>query len=474
MVLTFILQAVIVDIMIKNSENIAKKSAKYAVSLEYGDLSVNVIHETKRRLIDSFGCALGAYNSEPGKIARIIGQKVQSDYGSTLFGTRGKTTPELAAFATGILFRYLDYNDTYLSKEPAHPSDNISAALAVAEAENANGRELITAIVLGYEIQCRFCDAASLRARGWDHVGYVSIASAILSGKLMNMDKQKMEHAIALSITPNVTLRQTRIGELSMWKGCAAANAARNGVFAAMLALGGMTAPCEIFEGERGFFNQVTGPFELDTDNFGGKKYGFKIIDTYIKYYPSEYHSQAGIEAALLLRDKIKINNIKEINIETYDACVDIIAGEKEKWNPQTRETADHSLPYCAAVALIDGKVGLEQFSEQRIKDPDLQKFLSKIKVERNLEHNKQYPKAFPCLIEIKNSIGETFSQTVTYPKGHPENPLSDKELEEKFITLNNGLIKTDRVKEIFDTIWDLENVNNISTIMKLFNLTEK
>ena len=454
--------------MVKKSETISQNLAEYASSLEYKDLSEDVIHEVKRRLIDSFGCALGAFESQPAQAARAMGKRGTSSDGSTLWGTAYQSTPDLAAFVNGVLVRYLDFNDTYLSKEPAHPSDNISSALAVAEREKTDGKALITAIVLGYEVQCRFCDAASLRSRGWDHVGYVSLASSILSSRLMNLEKEKIEDAIALSIVPNITLRQTRVGELSMWKGCAAANAARNGVFAASLAKEGMTGPSEIFEGEKGFFNQVTGPFDLDISAFGKKGKNFKILETYIKYYPSEYHSQAGVEAALKLRNKVKIGDIEEVNIETYDACVDIIAGEKEKWSPKTRETADHSLPYCVAVALYDGKVGLDQFSEERIQDSDLQSFLNKIKVKRNKEHNKQYPESFPCLIEIKSKSGEIFSETVSYPKGHPNNPLSDREVEEKFEILNEGRVKGDKVKKLFSNIWNLENLKDMKDLSAL------
>lgn len=457
--------------MDKETSSISQKIAEYADSIKFEDLPEEVIHEVKRRLIDSLGCAIGAYEGEPGKIARMVCQRVRHASGASLWGTGLKTLPELAAFSNGILVRYLDYNDTYLSKEPGHPSDNISAGIAVAEFAKADGKALIVSIILGYETQCRLCDAASLRSRGWDHVCYVSISSALLASKLMNMDQKGMTHAIALSLAPNIPLRQTRVGILSMWKGCAAANAARNGVFAAILAKNGMTGPAEIFEGEKGLFNLVSGPFELDIEGFGGRDGDFKILDTYIKYFPSEYHSQTGIEACLELREKVRIEDIEEINIETYDACVDIIAGEEEKWRPKTRETADHSLPYCVAVALYDGKVGLEQFSEERIKDPKLWPILSKIKVKRNQEHNKQYPEAFPCLIEIKSKTGEIFSRIIAYPKGHPKNPLSDREVEGKFKTLSNRLIKSDRQDKIIDLVWKLDKVKDIKDLIKLIKI---
>ncbi len=450
---------------------LAQRLARYVASVDYSSLSSQVVHEVKRRMLDSLACAYGAYDSKPARIARSLAEMAMPPRGSTLIGAGTKTTPDLATFANGTLFRYLDYNDTYLSKEPAHPSDNVPAALAVAEFRKSHGKALIIAIVLGYEIHCRLCDAASLRARGWDHVSYVSIAVAVLASKLLGLDEEKTTHAIALAINPNITLRQTRVGELSMWKGCAAANASRNGVFATLLAKEGMTGPTPIFEGEKGFFNQVTGPFELSPENFGGEKSDFKILETYIKYYPSEYHSQAAVEAALELRKEVHWEEIEKISVQTYDACVDIIAGEEEKWRPETRETADHSLPYCIAVALMDGKVGLEQFDEERIHDPTLRNLIQKVTVVRNPEHTKQYPEAFPCLIEIETKGGRTFSKMVTYPKGHPRSPLTDQEIENKFTGLSLGLLSLERQREISDAVWRLEDFDDVGEFMKLLSV---
>ena len=161
-----------------------KQLANYICGLRYEHLPLPVVHEVKRRLIDSLACAYGAFHSNPGRITREIAREVTARKGATLWATVDNTTPDMAAFANGTLVRYLDFNDTYLSKEPAHPSDNIAAAIAVAEAEHLSGKELITAIVLAYEIQCRLCDAASLRKRGWDHVTYGSFSVAGLASKL--------------------------------------------------------------------------------------------------------------------------------------------------------------------------------------------------------------------------------------------------------------------------------------------------
>src|SRR5256714_2631299 len=247
---------------------LATRLAKYAVGLTFDKLTPEAVHETKRRFIDSFATAVGAMPAEAYHIARKCALRVCGDPGASVLGG-GRTSPEWATFVNGLLIRYLDFNDTYLSKEPAHPSDNLAPVLAVGEAVGDGGRDLITAAVLAYEIQCRFCDAASLRAHGVDHVTYGAVSSAVAAGKLMGLDEPQLTHAVGIAGVCNVALRQTRSGELSEWKGCAFANAARNGVFAALLGAEGMTGPAPIFEGGLGLMKLVAGPFQLG--ELGGK-----------------------------------------------------------------------------------------------------------------------------------------------------------------------------------------------------------
>src|SRR6266849_7809507 len=236
---------------------LAHQLAKYACELKFEDLSKEVLHEVRRRVTDSLGCALGAWNEEPCAIARKVASEFSAKNGATIIGTAHKAPPDWAAFANGCCIRYFDYNDTYLSKEPAHPSDNISAALAIAESLGANGRELITAIALAYEVQCCFCDAASIRARGWDHVTYGTFSTALDCARLMNLDRKKTRHAVNIAGVAGAAMRQARVGELSHWKGVAFATAARHGVYSALLARAGMTGPGPIFEGQMGFEKQL-------------------------------------------------------------------------------------------------------------------------------------------------------------------------------------------------------------------------
>jgi len=446
--------------------NIAEKLSDYSYSINFENLPKEVIHEVKKRVIDSLGCAMGAFNSKPCKIARDVANLYSGKFAATILGTKNKSSVSLASFSNCAMVRYLDFNDTYLSKEPAHPSDNICAALAIAEAENSSGKELITAIVLGYEIQCRLCDAASLRSKGWDHVTYGAFSTSLMASKLMKLPKTKIVHALGLAGTPNIALRQTRVGELSMWKGCAFANSAIGGIFAAMLAREGMTGPAPIFEGEKGFMKQVTGPFKI---SFDGRFKRFKIMDTYIKKYPAEYHSQASIESALKLRKELdNINNIKSIDVEIYKAAVDIIGGEKEKWNPKTKETADHSLPYIIGAALIDGTIDLSSFTSKRINDKKLRSLVQKVAVRENKDFTKQYPKSFPQKIIINLKSGKRISSELAYPHGHPKNPMTDQEVENKFRGLSKGLLPQKQMDDVLKKLWNLEKIKNLKDLISM------
>src|SRR5881296_4349363 len=292
-------------------KTLAHQLADYACALRFEDLSKDVVHEVKRRVLDSLGCAIGAWKEEPCAIARKVASDFSAKQGATIVGANHKAPPDWSAFANGCCIRYFDYNDTYLSKEPAHPSDNIAAALAAAESVGATGRALITAIALGYEVQCRFCDAASIRARGWDHVTYGAFSTALASAKLMKLDPKKARHAVNIAGVAGAAMRQARVGELSHWKGVAFATAARHGVFSALLARAGMTGPGPIFEGQMGFEKQLG----VSLGNVGEKfavpfaktDHGpaSMILKTSIKNWPAEYHSQSAIEAALSLRKQI-------------------------------------------------------------------------------------------------------------------------------------------------------------------------
>jgi 2-methylcitrate dehydratase len=452
---------------------LAERLADYVHSINYNNIPESVVHETKKRIIDSLGCGIGAFNEAPVKISRKVAEAARDVRGSTLFGTRKKTTPDLAGFVNGIMVRYFDYNDTYLSKEPAHPSDNIGPCFSVAESERATGKQLLLSIILAYEIQCRLCDAADIRHRGWDHVCYGLPSTALAAGKLMSLSSKEMTQAVNLALNSHITMRQVRAGELSMWKGCSFANAARNGVFSALLAREGMTGPSPIFEGEMGFFKQVSGSFEMNIDDFGGRNGSFRIAETYLKFFPAEIHSQTSIWAALEARKEIeKPEDVVSVEIASHEAGYTILGKDPEKWNPLTKETADHSLPYIVGMALLDGRIDNSTYSEKKFRDPKILEFLKKITVIEDKTLSSIYPEAVANRITVQLSSGKTVSKQVEYHKGHPKNPMSDGDVEEKFERLTRKYLAKNRARRILDAVWDLEKSKDISKVISMMNLS--
>jgi 2-methylcitrate dehydratase len=455
------------------AQALAERFARYAAKLRFEDLPAPVVHEAKRRFIDSLATAVGAMDADAYAIAKRCALRVQGDRKVTLFGG-GTSDVEWATFVNGLLIRYLDYNDTYLSLEPAHPSDNLAPVLAVGESVGAAGKALITAAVLAYEIQCRLCDAASLRKHGIDHVTYGAISSAVAACKLMELNVTQTVHAIGLAGVCNVALRQTRSGELSMWKGCAFANAARNGVFAALLAAEGLTGPAPIFEGDLGFMKLVTRE-RFSVARLGGEDGSdapFIMPQTYIKFWPAEYHSQSAIDAALQLRPEVgDVKRVKAIDIYTFEAAYDIIGKYPEQWRPQTRETADHSLPYCTAVALMDGEVTDWQFEHDRFTEPDILDLVAKVKIHRDDALTARYPKGIPNRLVVTLDDGRQLVREVEFPRGHAGNPMTDAEVEAKFRTLVEPRYGRERVEKILKACWELDKLQTAGALTKLLEV---
>ncbi len=453
--------------------SLAKDLSDYAYGLRYSDLGSRTILEAKKRVVDALGCAIGAYNAEPVKAARAYATRVVPGGTSTLLGTRAKATPDVAAFVNGLMIRYFDFNDTYLSKEPAHPSDNLGATLSVAESEGASGKDLLLATVLAYEVQCRLCDAADIRHRGWDHVCYGLVSSSLAAGKLMGLDRARLEQGVNIALNSHIAMRQVRAGALSMWKGASFSNAARNAVFSAMLAREGMSGPSPIFEGEMGFFKQVSGPFRLDVPGFGRRKKGFKLDETYLKYYPAEYHAQTAVWASLALSGQVgDPEDIESVEVLTHEAGFAILGKDPEKWRPATKETADHSLPYMVGVALLDGKLDNSSYEEDRMRDSRLLGFLDKISVKEDKRLTALYPKkGMGNRVTVRMRSGESLAEEVIVPKGHPLNPMDRSEVELKFDGLVGRYMPKGRRRALLSALWGLDLVKETEDLLPLLEV---
>lgn len=451
---------------------LVRRLANYAHRLSFKDLPIEVIHEVKRRILDSLGCAYGALHSTPGRIVQRLGGAIPIRKGATLWGTPYRTTPEMAAFVNGSLVRYLDFNDTYLSKEPAHPSDNIPACLAIGEVTHTGGKDVILAIVIAYELQCRLCDAAALRPLGWDHVTYGAFSTALATSKLLKLSPETTAHALSLAGVTAGALRQTRVGEVSSWKACAFANAARNGVFATLAAQQGMTGPLDVFEGEKGFMRVISGQFSLP--RLGGEQGApFKILDTYIKPYPVEYHAQSAVEAAFQIRRMMRgseghfdVASIATIEAISFDVAIEIIGRDPQKWQPKTRETADHSLPYCVAVALSDGGVSPQSFSPKRLADKQLHDLVQKVRVIEEPEFTARYPEAMSTRLRVVTVKGREYVAQVDYAPGHPRRPLSDQGIELKFHRQADRKIGKHSANRLIARVWELEKMKDVGSLI--------
>ena len=445
--------------------NKANQIANYVLSVKKESLEKEVVHEVKRRILDSFACGIGAYDSKVSKILWKACSKVKSNLGAQLLGRKKIVFYEEAAFYNGSLIRYMDFNDTYLSLEPAHPSDNIGPLISCAQAYEKSGLDLILAIALSYEIQCRLCDSASLRAKGIDHVTYGPFSVASGAATLMDMEQEELENALNIAGVCNIATRQTRVGEMSMWKACAFASAARAGLFAARLGKEGMTGPASIFEGSKGFETLISGPINLKLPDIG--KPPRSILETYIKPYPVEYHAQSAVDAAVTLhKEGLKIDQIQDITIFTHSAAYEIIGSEPEKWRPTSKETADHSLPYCTAIALRDGDVNNESFEKRNFRDSNLIRFLKKIKVIEDPKYTADYPHSFGNRLEINFFDGKKIIKEALHPLGHPKNPMSDEDIFNKWRKLAEPLLPKDQIEKQIEKVMHLEKLNELGDLL--------
>ena len=455
------------------SDRITRLLAGYASSVAADGLPEETVHEVKRRVLDSIGVAVAGLDGDAPAAARAYAADLPDPNGATIWGSALRANPEVAGFANGVAVRYLDFNDTYLSREPLHPSDVIAPLMALAEWRDRPANDLLAAIATAYEVSVTLCDAASLRAHGWDHVNYIGIGVACAAGQLLRLPVERIEHAISIATVPHAAMRETRAGELSMWKGAAAANAARNAVFATLLAEKGMTGPARPFEGEMGFVRQLLDGQGFDDEALSRLEANApprRILDTHIKFWPVEYHAQSAVDAALqlpqgLLRDS---DRIKSIEIDTFDAAYQIIAKDPEKWDPKTRETADHSLQYIVVAALLDGEVTSRTFEPERFRDPRTLDILKeRVTVREDPELSAGYPEGIPNRITVTTTGGDREVREVRHPRGHARNPMTDEEVVAKYRANVEGRLGAERAATVERLAWELGREGSLRELMQ-------
>ena len=451
-------------------ETITARMSRWAAGLQYSNLSQDAVYQAKRFLLDSLGCALGGYQQHDVKIALQVLDEVAGPGAATVIGTGKRIDPVSASLANALMIRCMDYNDIYWKQDPSHPSDIFPAAIACCERVSSGGKELIVGLVLGHEFEMRFCEAAfpGIRERGWHHATLTAFVSPIVAGRALHLPWEKIQHAIGISASRHCTLGAVTAGKLTMMKNTVDPMATQSGVFAALLAEKDYSGPEHVVDGKEGL-THVFGPdwkLNLLTDGLGDS---WRITQCGMKAFPTEALTHTPISAVL---DLVKTNDLRpeqveKIQIRSLARAADILS-DPSKYDPHTKETADHSLPYVIAAALVERQVTPVQFTMEKIMDPKIRAQLQKIEVVADPEIEKVFPALQRVVVNIQTTDGRSFSKQLDYPKGDPRNPLTDQEVEEKFAALADGVLSEDAQKRVKDAVWNLERVRSVSELMAL------
>lgn len=406
--------------------------ATFASTLSYRDLPPDAVTASKERLLDSIGCALGAYDCDTAEVGRkLAGPAARDELAGRMLGSSEFAAADAAAFVNSCMIRNLDFNDTYPG---GHPSDSLGGLFAIAPQIGASGKQLITATVVAYEIFIRLQMKAQLRERGWDQGFGISVGAAAGLANLMGLSREVAQHAIAITAVANMPMRASRAGQLSMWKGAATAYAVRNAVFGVQLAAAGMTGPEAPFTGRHGLTELISGPIELPP--FGTAPDDFFIPRAKIKYWPVVYNMQALVWAAIELRKQVSVEEIASVDVETYWSAWHESGSEPAKWDPRTRETADHSLPYILAWTLRHGIIDHRAFLPESYLDPLVRPFMNRVTVRVNDEFEKDFPRIVRMRVTATDHAGKPHQAYIVNPLGHEDNPVSAAELAAKVMRL--------------------------------------
>ncbi|MBN1513146.1 MAG: MmgE/PrpD family protein [Phycisphaerae bacterium] len=449
---------------------ITQTLSEWASGLRFEDLDAPAVDAAKRFLYDSIGCALGGYQQEDcERLLHHLMEMGGADH-CTCIGSGHRTSVVSAALFNALAIRAMDYNDIYWKADPCHPSDIIPAATSIAEWKGLSGQELIVGIVLAYEMEMRYCEAGEpgVREKGWHHATLTAFVSPMVAARMLRLDAARMQHAIGISASHSCTLGAVTAGKLTMMKNTVDPMATQAGVQAALLAEKGYSGPEHVVDGKEGLTHCYGPKWHLDrlTDGLGK---GYRIVECGMKFYPIEALSHSPTTATLKLvhEHDIKPADVKEIRVETIARAADILS-DPAKYRPKSKETADHSLPYCLAVSVADRQVTPRQFENTRIQDPALHPLMDAVKAVANPEFESLFPAKQPSRVTITLKSGQSFSERVDVPKGDYRDPGSMEDIEVKFNALAGGKFSDARCHRIRETIMGLDGLKNSAELMKL------
>lgn len=445
--------------------------SEWAANLKYSDLTPEAIEAAKRFLYDSIGCALGGYQQDDCQLLLAHLQDMGGAEQCTFFGCGHRSSVCNAALYNALAIRAMDYNDIYWKADPCHPTDIIPAATSICEWKHLSGEELIVGIVIGHEMEMRFCEAGDpgIREKGWHHATLTAFVSPMVAGRMLGLSAEKIQHAIGISASHSCTLGAVTAGKLTKMKNTVDPMATQAGVQAALLAEKGYSGPEHIVDGKEGLVHCYGPEWHLNklTDGLGEKKY--KILDCGMKAFPIEALTHSPLTALMQIvkEHNIKPDDVDEIVVETIARAADILS-DPAKYRPTSKETADHSMPYCLAVAVADGMVTPQQFKEDRITDPKLHPLMDTIKAVGNDEFESLFPEKQPSRVTLKTKSGKEFVARVDVPKGDYRDPMSVEEIKVKFDALGAGKFTQAQCDEMQKATMSVEKMADIGDLMKL------
>jgi len=451
-------------------ETVSQKWSEFAVRLNYEELPEEVVYQAKRFLFDTIGCALGGYQVEDPQIYLEVLRQQGGVPEATIIGSGEKTSAYNATMANSLMVRAMDYNDIYWKQDPSHPSDLIPAVLSPGEVMGRSGKEAIVGIVLAYEFEQRLCEFAipGIRERKWHHASLTQFVSPVAAGKMYGLSVEQMVNAIGISGSHNFTPGAVTAGHLTMMKNTVDPLAVQSGVIAAQLAAKGYQGPAEIFEGKEGFVDTFGGEFDLNvlTEGLGDS---YRIMECSMKAFPVEALSHSPITATLDLVHEydIKHSEVEKVVVKVTHRAKDILA-DPSKYNPTTKETADHSLPYVISAAIVDRKITPEEFTPEKIMDAAIRALLPKVEVVADEKIESVFPRLKAAEVEITVKGGKTYKKWVDYPKGDYRAPMTEEELWTKFHSLADPVLSRETQQKIGELIWNFEKVEKISELMNL------
>ena len=452
---------------------VAEQMAAFTEKVRYEDLSPEAVQHVKRFLWDSLGCAYGGLSTRDSAMLREFMRDLGGPGDSSIIGTGERAPAVHTSLVNGLLIRALDYNDIYWNQDPCHPSDIIPAALSVGEARGKSGKDLILGIALAYEFEMRFCQAGlpGIRERKWHHAALTAFVSPLVAGKMLGLDAAKLTHAMGISASHSMTLGCVTAGKLTMMKNTVDPMATQSGVVAALLAEKGYQGPAHVVDGKEGLTECLGPDWDLGrlTDGLGQS---WQVIQCGMKAFPTEALTHAPISGVLdlVLANNLKAQDIETVEIDTLAKAADILS-DPSKYNPTTRETADHSLPYCLAAAMVLHRVTPDIFGEEYLFNPQIRETLPKIKVRAEPTFEKLFPKTQPCNVRIAMKDGRKFSKHLDWPKGDPRSPMSEEELDVKVKSLAAGKLSDGALKRLRETVFNLESVASIGDLMNATKL---